>query len=80
MIKTLKKLDWKDIKVGEVFAIKDGKYCDILCKLDDNEFFTLSDNYELNFSYAGDVVPGWFFTEEGVYKLPIIIQRLWRSE
>jgi len=77
MIKTLGRCEWKDIKVGEVFAeIIDGYLIYIAAKLPGNikNMLLLTDNYATHYPGITDTYA------EGIselHKLPLSVQRLW---
>ena len=88
MLKTLGKCSWEDIEVGEVFA-SNGCWC-IFQKLLGNKVFALAttimyeeddlmDNFDWCWLSRTNDVGIWEKTFT-LYKLPLSIQRLWRTD
>ncbi|MGR3218718.1 MAG: hypothetical protein ACUZ8H_02725 [Candidatus Anammoxibacter sp.] len=80
ILKTLGKCKWEDIEVGEVFAW-DGCW-HILIKINNESQRILSDDFYDNFDNQYD--ESFSFTNykinDGLYKLPLSTQRLWRQD
>lgn len=80
VLKTGEKCNWKDIKVGEVFAAK-GCW-EVLCKLGEFTAVLLAENTFSGWWVQGEIRTfyTWDIMLTDFYKLPIATQRLWKEE
>ena len=90
MLRTLEKITWKKIKVGEVFAME---FCWVICcKLNKDQFLMLASDYShfncddgdmdfgISTTYTMQGYPNYWHDTSEIYKLPLSVQRLWRQD
>ena len=90
-LKTLGKTSWEEIEVGEVFACESGSnYFSVNIKWYKDQFYCIDHSLRINFSgvdceylwhkNAGSVLTSHWLSQNGIYKLPLSVQRLWKED